>query len=189
MRDNDEAPFAAHQPYFERPEQRRSRAVNAQDDDFGGGAAFAAPPTPYWVTNEMPEWKELRALVLELIGAVAPSAAGSVERQNAERELISAESNLHIALRARASELQATIDAMRGPAGDDAGRERLQSELGEVEQVLAGIEDDQEEERKRQRGGTDRTISNASNADSWLNALGETVQRTATGGLRIVKRT
>jgi hypothetical protein len=181
----DEAQFLPPVPYFAKQEAPAApaSAVNSNDDDLDGGAAFAEPSN-YFASNAMAKVEALTHRVMRLIAEVARAVKGSVKRRDAERNLTLAQGDLRTALRARQPELQSAMES-----GSAAERAEAARELAAVQRRLAVIDDEQEEERRRQRGGTARTLqsANAEVLESWTNGRGETVERTARG-LRVVQR-
>lgn len=162
-RTNDESPYMPPPPsYFGTPAPKpKATAQNADDESpympvKSPGVEQATvqnatadveltfmPAAPYHVSNEMGRIEQLRQRVLELIGAVSRSAAGSAERLKAERDLITARSNLLTAARARESEVEAQASALRKPGADASELSRLESEARSMRDLIRVLEQDE----------------------------------------------
>jgi hypothetical protein len=178
----DEPSFLEPVAYYDtgaRP-ARRAAAHNAAEDD----QPFIAP-RPYFVSNEMLDLDELRQLVLRAMAKMDRTPAASVERLEAERELISAKANLRTAARSRASELEAQVAAMKQPGANDLERSRLERELSSVNDLLRMIEtEDLPSKAANTIASTAAPQATLTVLNSWQNARGELVELTD-AGLRI----
>lgn len=173
----DEPSFLEPVAYYETEARPAPRAAthNAGEDE----QPFIAP-RPYFVSNEMLDLDELRQIVLRAMAMVDRSAAGSADRLAAERQLITARSNLLVAARARASELEAQLAALKQPGADDEQRRRLEAELASVNALLATVED--EPPSKATTDATSNELRSAPRVlNSWRNSHGELVEQTESG--------
>jgi hypothetical protein len=142
------------------------------------------PHTAYHVANEMGLIEQLRQRVLELMGAVSRAAVGSPERLKAERDLITARSNLLTAARARESQVEAQAAALRKPGANPAELSPLESEVRSLRALIRVLEE--EEHPSKAATTKPAPATNETVIRSWTNAAGERVEETSSG-LRVRK--
>lgn len=160
----DEPRFMPPKNYFEKdaPARRESNVQNA-DEDFEGGAAYALPQH-YAATNEMLDPEELRQQVLRAMAKVDRSPAGSAERLAAERALITVRSNARTSCRARASELEAQLAALKRPGADQTRRAELERELASVTDLLETLD-------RTEDAPASKATNASGDAERWAKSL------------------